>query len=175
MFAGMTIIPIHLCLTGLPNFVSKLQDAAGKVSDLVGPEPALLRCLRSQIEAHCGSVTTTITEDFLEVQLSPKGLAHSSEKDSITVHDENCLVSVVEDASSPIKAEAGDEINVSQSSLVSDIHIGGPNQNENGTVSSQDVSDPTVKITSTPSSCATTSASTSNENAQFLSRNPVYA
>ena len=34
---------------GLPNFVSKLQEAALRVSDLMGPEPAILSRLRQQL------------------------------------------------------------------------------------------------------------------------------
>ncbi len=44
----MTII---LLCVGLPNFVGKLQEAAGRVAGLNGAEPALLRRLREQLES----------------------------------------------------------------------------------------------------------------------------
>ncbi|XP_057367632.1 uncharacterized protein LOC130688653 [Daphnia carinata] len=89
-----------VAMTGLPNFVGKLHDAAGRVTDLAGPEPALMHCLRAQMDAHRRDVITSIEiEDTLTVQLPSEDEATSTgQQDSSTVQEEIFSLTVVEGA-----------------------------------------------------------------------------
>ncbi|KAK4025984.1 hypothetical protein OUZ56_015013 [Daphnia magna] len=94
-----------VAMTGLPNFVGKLHDAAGRVTDLMGPEPALMHCLRAQMDAHRGDVVTSIEiEDSLTVQLPSEDQATlTGQQDSSIIQEEISSLTTVEGASNLTK------------------------------------------------------------------------
>ncbi|KAI9563230.1 hypothetical protein GHT06_010688 [Daphnia sinensis] len=105
-----------VAMTGLPNFVGKLHDAAGKVTDLAGPEPALMHCLRAQMDAHRGEMVTSIEiEDSVTVQLSSEDQA-TGQQNSSTIQQEIVSLTIVEGASNPKKE--GDQKNQEEASCV---------------------------------------------------------
>lgn len=85
--------------------MGKLHDAAGRVTDLMGPEPALMHCLRAQMDAHRGDVVTSIEiEDSLTVQLPSEDQATlTGQQDSSIIQEEISSLTIVEGASNLTK------------------------------------------------------------------------
>ena len=158
MSRGNILIPL-VCLTGLPNFVGKLHDAASKVTGLSSEsEPALLRCLRQQLETKRENILTAV-ETEKEVG------------DGVTQphQDETTLLTIVEDK----------KTDSATSAPVADVDP--PlSQGSNG----QSREDPVkVKVplpvpdnSAAPApSSACSNVTSCSDNAQFLSSQPVYA
>lgn len=160
---------------GLPSFVTKLQEAAARVAELSESEPTLMRCLRTQMESHRGSILTAIeTEESLTVQLpTAESGTMSSGQEPVTVQEEKSSLTIVEGG--PASTEGQDQISV-PSSPSPDPLIESSRPSMNADPVSQESNDfseaTTVKVTSinvpsNPNSCS--------DNTQFLARSPVYA
>ena len=175
---GNAIHPSFQFYIGLPNFVSKLSDAASKVADLVGPEPALLSCLRAQIETHRGNIlTATEREEVLTIQLPAGDDASQSEREPVTIREEKSSVTVVEGSSPVVEVEGGDQFFIPCStSPDSKTPLG--HSGINADPVSQESTDSlgaTVKMTSTVPTSPAAPSCCSSDNTQFLARSPVYA
>lgn len=85
-----------LSFSGLPNFVGKLSEAASQVTDLDSPEPALMHCLRAQIEANRGNVVTSVDiGEMITIEL-PSGDEMSSSGQPVKIQEEISSVTIVE-------------------------------------------------------------------------------
>jgi hypothetical protein len=85
-----------LSFSGLPNFVGKLSEAASQVTDLDSPEPALMHCLRAQIEANRGNVVTSVDiEEMITIEL-PSGDEMTSSGQPVKIQEEISSVTIVE-------------------------------------------------------------------------------
>lgn len=157
--------------------MTKLREAAGKVVDLIEPEPALMRCLRAQMVSHRGTVVEAVeTEQSLTVQLaSPLSAGQAP----VTIHEENSSLVVTEESTTMTEEKVHDQVSVPSTSHDSEIRLNTSNPSSvNADSVSHETTDisseSTVKMTSAipsgqnaPNSC--------NDNTQFLARNPVYA
>ena len=79
--------------------MSKLSEAASQVTDLNGPEPALMHCLRAQIEANRGNVVTSVDiEEMITIEL-PAGDEMTSSRQPVKLQEEISSVTIVEETS----------------------------------------------------------------------------
>lgn len=156
---------------GLPNFVSKLQEAAARVAGLVESEPTLMRCLRAQMESHRGTILTAIeTDESFTVQLPTVDSATmSTSQEPVTIHEEKSSLTIVEEA----PTEGQDQISVPSSTSPATL-IESSTPSMNADVVSQESSD-FSEATSVKMAPNVTSSSCSDNTQQFLARSPVYA
>lgn len=164
---------------GLPNFVNKLQEAAGRVARLSGPEPALLRRLREQLRPNNRNDTMLVVEqvESLLVQMEqPSQQSTSRENDASASRRDDCdgnreaTASTASTAAVPVVVTSCDSVsqNVGSSSSSSS-----PSSSlKNAAVSSR------VGLSSAPVPAApvtTTSACTDSTAQQQFLISPVYA
>lgn len=84
--------------------MSKLSEAASQVTNLVGPEPALMHCLRAQMEAHRENVVTSVEIEEFTMEL-PAGDALTLSRQPTIIQEEISSVTIVEETSTPTEGD----------------------------------------------------------------------
>lgn len=103
--------------------MSKLSEAASQVTDLVGPEPALMHCLRAQMEAHRGNVVTSVEiEELFTIEL-PTGDALTSPRQPAKIQEEISSVTIVEGTSTSTEGDQLQEQVTTQEEISSSIIV----------------------------------------------------
>ena len=85
--------------------MSKLSEAASQVTNLVGPEPALMHCLRAQMEAHRENVVTSVEIEELFTMELPAGDALTLSRQPTIIQEEISSVTIVEETSTPTEGD----------------------------------------------------------------------
>jgi len=162
---------VFFSLSGLPSFVGKLRDAASRVAGLTPEsEPALLHCLRQQLETGRANVLTAVErrEEFGDGVTQP----HQEETSTLlTVVDDTETDSHPTPTAPPDDTEADVDPPLSQEP---------DRQSREASTDRVPLPVPSSPSTTTPASAQTTSTATnvtpSSDNTQFLSSSQtVYA